>query len=232
MDYIFLSILLFIGVVESIRHRKLTTPGAVAGGVIGFCVFIASGWTGMAMLAGFFLLGTLATSWKRKQKAGIGLAQERGGQRRLGQVLANGGLACALGAGALFLPQQKEWLSFLMAGALSSAMADTLSSELGSVYGKRFYNILSLKQEKKGLDGVISLEGTMIGVAGSILIGTIYCTGFGWSHRFWWIIVAGTVGNLADSLLGASLERKGVIGNDAVNFINTLVGALTLLFFW
>ena len=40
------------------------------------------------------------------------------------------------------------------------------------------------------------------------------------------IILAGLIGNLADSLLGATLERKGVLSNDAVNFLNTAIAAL------
>lgn len=231
MEYIFLSILLFIGAVESFRHRKLTASGAVAGALTGFCIFIGAGWTGIAMLAAFFLLGTLTTSWKRRLKTKIGMAQERAGQRRLGQVIANGGVAGAFGLAALFLPSQKNALSFLMAGALSSAMADTLSSELGSVYGRRFYNIITFKKDQKGLDGVVSLEGTFIGICGSVIVSLIYATGFGWSNRVIWIVLAGTAGNLVDSVLGATLERKGVIDNDSVNFANTFIGALTLYFF-
>lgn len=229
MNYIFLAIFLFIGVVESIRHRKLTTSGAIAGGIIGFCIFIAAGWSGIAMLAAFFLFGTLATSWKRKQKTKAGMAQERGGQRNLGQVFANGGVAGLLGAAGLFLPEQKEVLAFLIAGAFSAAIADTLSSELGTVYGKRFYNIITWKKDRKGLDGVVSLEGFLIGIFGSAIIGSIYCIGFGWSNLFIWVIIAGTAGNLVDSILGATLEQKGILRNDAVNLINTLTGALVAL---
>lgn len=231
MEYIFLSILLFIGSVESVRHRKLTAAGAIAGAVIGFGVFIGAGWTGIAMLAAFFLAGTLATSWKRRQKTQMGLAQERAGQRRLGQVIANGGAAGALGLAALFLPQHKSIFAFLMVGAISSAMADTLSSELGSVYGKRFYNIVTFKKDQKGLDGVVSLEGTLIGICGSVIIALIYAIGFGWTSQALSIVLAGTIGNLMDSILGAVFERKGLLGNNAVNLLNTLAGALTALAF-
>ena len=41
------------------------------------------------------------------------------------------------------------------------------------------------------------------------------------------VILGGIIGNLADSVLGATLERRGTLGNDVVNFLNTLVGAIT-----
>ena len=43
----------------------------------------------------------------------------------------------------------------------------------------------------------------------------------------------GTVGNLTDSVLGATLERQQRLSNNAVNFLNTLVGALVAgLCYW
>lgn len=225
MQYIFLVILLFVGAVESVRHRKLTAAGAVAGGIAGFCIFMGAGWTGIVLLALFFLAGTLATGWKRKQKLVMGMMQEHGGQRKLGQVLANAGVAGALGLLSLFLPQHKELLALMIAAAFSSAMADTLSSELGSLYGKQFYNIITFKKDKRGLDGVISLEGTLIGLLGSAVIATVYSIGFGWDESFFILLLAGTFGNLTDSVLGAALERPKRIGNDAVNFLNTLMAA-------
>ncbi|HET7898480.1 MAG TPA: DUF92 domain-containing protein [Flavisolibacter sp.] len=229
MQYILVVIFLFIGAVESVRYRKLTLAGAVAGGLIGFFVFAGARWTGEAMLAAFFLFGTLATSWKRKQKELFGMAQEKGGRRNIGQVLANGGVGGLLGLLTLFFPQHQNVLRLMMAGAFSSAMADTLSSELGSLYGKRFYNILTFQKDRRGLDGVISFEGTLIGIFGSIFIAMIYGIGFGWSKQLFWIVIAGTIGNLIDSLLGATLERKKMISNDVVNFSNTGIAAVIAL---
>lgn len=234
MQYILLVILLFVGAVESVRRRKLTTVAALAGAITGFCIFIGAGWTGFVMLALFFVVGTLATGWKRKQKTAMGMMQERGGQRRLGQVLANAGVAGVLGLIALFFPPHKELLALMIAATFSSAMADTLSSELGSLYGKKFYNILTFQKDQKGLDGVVSLEGTLIGVMGSVVMAIIYSIGYGWDSRFLVLLLAGTAGNLCDSILGAALERRHRIGNDAVNFLNTLVAAFVagLLFLY
>jgi len=39
-------------------------------------------------------------------------------------------------------------------------------------------------------------------------------------------VIAAFIGSTADSLLGATLEAKGLMDNDAVNFSNTLAGAL------
>lgn len=38
---------------------------------------------------------------------------------------------------------------------------------------------------------------------------------------------AGILGMIADSFLGATLERRGIMGNNAVNFSSTAIAALT-----
>ena len=131
----------------------------------------------------------------------------------------------------LLFPRQHSLFQLLIAAAFSSATADTLSSELGSVYGKKFYNILTFKRDKKGLDGVVSLEGSLFGMLGSALIGVLYCAGAGWGFTVIIIVLAGTAGNLSDSILGATLERRGQLSNNAVNFLNTLIAALFCLLF-
>ncbi|MEI6949568.1 DUF92 domain-containing protein [Paraflavisolibacter sp. H34] len=225
-NYWILLLVLGGGMYGSVKARKLTPAAALAGGVAGFLVFLGAGFTGIAQMATFFLLGTSASSVGLANKVRLGLAEANKGQRQAGQVLANAGLPALLGLLAVLLPQQAALFRLLVAAAFASACADTLSSELGNVYGRRFYNILTFKRESRGPDGVISLEGTLCGVAGSAVIALIYALGFGWHAGVLWIVLAGTAGNLADSLLGAALERKGVLGNDTVNLLNTLTGAL------
>lgn len=223
--YLQLFLILAAGVIFSIKKEKLTIAGAITGGLAGVMVFLGAGYTGLFMLTAFFSLGTVATKWRQEEKRQFKPVNDHA-KRNAGQVFANGGIAAMTGILVCFLPAHAEVLRLMMAAGLASATADTLSSELGMVYGRRFYNIITLKKDEKGLDGVISLEGVLIGVAGSVVIAVIYAIGFGWDKTFLILIIAGTIGNLSDSVLGAALERKRYLNNDAVNFLNTLIAAL------
>ena len=219
--------LLSLGMLYSVRAGKLNTAAAVTGGVLGLPIYLGSGFTGLALLALFFGLGTAASGWRVADKRRLGLAEENKGRRTAGQVVANAGVAGLLGLLAWQFPPAAPLARLMLAGSFAAATADTLASELGNVYGRRYYNILTGRPDTRGLNGVVSLEGTALGLAGTAVLAGTYCLGFGWGPAFGWLLVAGTAGNLLDSVLGATLERRGWLSNNAVNFINTLTGALT-----
>ena len=230
--YGLLVVILIAGVVYSVSARKLTFVAAITGALVACLVFAGAGYTGVAMMTTFFILGSAATSWQRGKKQVFESADDHKNGRTAGQVLANAGVAAIAGILVVLFPSYTHLCVLMMAASFASATADTLSSELGTVYGKRFFNIISLKPDQRGLDGVISLEGTLIGIAGSTIIAVVYAIGFGWNTDLATIIMAGTVGNLADSVLGATLERGNYIGNNTVNFLNTLIAALVALFIY
>ncbi|MGZ3753952.1 MAG: DUF92 domain-containing protein [Mucilaginibacter sp.] len=219
-------IVLLLGATLSFTTKKLTLTGAITGAVVATLIYKGIGNIGIAMLAFFFIAGSWATGWQHAKKITLGTVELDKGRRTAGQVLANGGMAALLSAFAWYFPGQRPLVAIMVAGSLAAATADTLSSELGTIYGRRFYNVLTFKKDTRGLDGVISLEGTLAGLVGAIFITTIYAMGFGWGPPTRWIIIAGFTGNLADSILGAWLERKKLIGNDWVNFLNTATGAV------
>jgi uncharacterized protein (TIGR00297 family) len=221
LQNILIYLLLASGASFSFIKNKLTLPGAVTGLIVGLLIYEGTGLTGFTMLCLFFIAGSWATGWHKDEKN----INEATQPRTSWQVLANGGVAAVLATTAILKLDLLPLLLVMIAGSFASAMADTLSSELGMVYGKRFFNIITFKKDHRGLDGVVSIEGTLIGLTGSAAIAFLFGLYTDWNN-FVIIILAGFTGNIVDSILGATLERKGIIGNDMVNFLNTLTGAL------
>lgn len=225
VSHVLFALLLITAVMLTIKTGKLSTSAAITGGIVAVLLYAGTGYSGIALLATFFVIGVASTSWKKEFKHQ--LHTEAGNTtRNAGQVLANGGVAAFLSVAAIFFPDFLIPLVLMIACSLSSATADTSSSELGILYGKGFYNILTLKKDIPGENGVVSLEGTLIGIAGSIIVALVYglVVEFRLSHMAV-IVIAGTAGNIVDSLAGAWLERKELLSNNAVNLLNTFIAA-------
>ena len=232
IEILILVVIIIACAVLSVAFHKLTAFAAFSGCMLAMLIFAGGGYAGIIIMATFFVSGVIATDWKATQKQKNGLADNKTGSRNSGQVLANAGAPAIAGILHLFniIPQSLSLL--IIAACFSSAIADTLSSELGNVYGRKYYNILTLKKDQQGLNGVVSIEGFLFGLAGSILIAAIYSYFSGLNNHILTVIIAGTAGNILDSILGATVERKGYIKNDAVNFLNTgFAGALALLIY-
>ena len=93
----------------------------------------------------------------------------------------------------------------------------------------------SWRRVEPGTDGAVSLSGTLAGIAGAVIIGYIGMAAIQlslWSTGC--AVLAAVAGLFVDSLLGATLERKGWLGNDLVNFLSNgfsgLMVALLLRF--
>jgi uncharacterized protein (TIGR00297 family) len=223
-DILISFLVLLTGVIFSLRTKKLTPLAALTGFVCGSFIYAGAGYTGLILMTSFFLLGTLATSWGTRQKQYLAKPNDEQ-QRKSSQVLANAGAATLFALLSLIFYRQSPLFQLMLAASFASATSDTLSSELGMLYGKNCYNCLSWKREAKGLDGVISLEGTLCGIAGSIVLAAIFSIGMGFDLRFLIIVIAATAGNLSDSVFGAAFERKKLLNNDWVNFLSTVFAA-------
>jgi len=75
-------------------------------------------------------------------------------------------------------------------------------------------------------DGGVSWAGTAAGVGSATLV-RLVCVMTGVVPVRWVgiSIAAAVVGMIADSFLGALLERRKLLNNDAVNFLGTLIAA-------
>ncbi len=208
------------------RLRAATAGAAATGGLI--CAGLLWG-TGRSVLHSafpplftLFLLTFAATRLQRRAKQELGLAEPSTG-RTASQVVANLGAA---GLIAVLAPGTALWLTVCVA-ALTEATADTVSSELGQVYGGRPFLLTNFRRVPPGTDGAVSLAGTLAGVAGAAILLLVAAWSLPLAWREIWIAFAGGIAGLfADSLLGATVERRGWLGNDLVNFFSTILAAL------
>ena len=107
--------------------------------------------------------------------------------------------------------------------ALCEAAADTVSSELGQVLSGRPRMITTLRIARAGTDGAISLGGTLAGIGTAAVVAAAGALALrGDSVMLVVSCLGGIFGLFFDSLLGATLERRTLLNNHAVNFLSTL----------
>ena len=117
-----------------------------------------------------------------------------------------------------------------MTAALCEAAADTVSSEIGKAAGRRAHLITNFHSVPAGTDGGITFQGTLAGIIAAWIVAAV-ASSFNVITGFWLLpaMLSGIAGMLLDSVLGAKLQRPGLLGNDSVNFISTAFAAgLTL----
>jgi uncharacterized protein (TIGR00297 family) len=129
----------------------------------------------------------------------------------------------------LFLTFDDVFLTVILA-ALAEAAADTVSSEIGQAFGGAPFMLTTLRRVPPGTDGAISLNGTLAGILAAAIVAASGALALGMSFAECFIAyAAATAGLFFDSLLGATVERKGWIGNDLVNFTSTAFAAVVAL---
>ena len=113
-------------------------------------------------------------------------------------------------------------------GAVAAATGDTMATEVGETYRKRTVLITTFEQVPPGTDGGISPLGEFAALLSSILIGLLAVLMGIISNPFvlCFVVLGGFLGTNVDSLLGATLERKGILTNNGVNLLGTMSGAL------
>jgi len=152
-------------------------------------------------------------------------------------------------------------LYYIILGQLGSCLGDTLASELGMLSRSQPRMITTLKPVPRGTNGAITAEGTLWSIIGGVLVGSgmgmsvmiengAVC---GWGtmvESVGWGGVAGGIGSMIDSLLGATVQEtvynhkreqivrnrtegeiiggRNVLSNSSVNLFSSTVVALLI----
>lgn len=244
--------LVVMGVLAVIAYktRIVTKSGLFAAFLLGLTVWLLTSWTWFLILLVFFTVTAQFTHYKYTAKRRYGAAQEKGGARDWSHVLANGGLPLTIiivgvvsivlfgqmnaygrievGFGPMMIPapllMSVCFAGFL--GAVATATADTLATEIGLLNPSPPRLITNpWKSVPPGTSGGVSLAGELATIMGTLLIGgfaallaapfwiTIFGStlmpeiiGFAPVTMIIVAVVGGVIGCSVDSVLGATIQ--------------------------
>jgi uncharacterized protein (TIGR00297 family) len=211
-----------------------SVTGMLTGVLLGLLTVVLGSFGWFVVLIAFFSVGGLSTKFRYEEKLDRGVAEDNEGARGSSNVLGNAAVAFVAVVG--FAASSRLSLGtavsaafgFAFAGSLAAAMSDTLSSEIGGLYDRPRL-ITTLEPVAPGTDGGVTWQGEVAGVVGAALVAGLALLLMplpGPAVLVTATVVAGGVaGMTVDSLLGATLEGDR-IGNEAVNLLATLAGAL------
>ncbi len=211
------------------RARTVSRAGAIVGAAIGVVAYAGGGPGAWLFLFSTFLVASIASRLGLRRKIALGIAEERGGRRGAGNAIANCGVATLAAVAVATTPYGSEALVGLVA-ALTAGGSDTVASEIGKAWGRSAFLVTGLRRVPPGTSGAMSLEGTAAGLGAAVALAALAVPlRLIAAPAILPVVVGATAGALVESVLGATLERPGILNNDMLNFINTAVAALVAL---
>jgi uncharacterized protein (TIGR00297 family) len=211
---------------------KAADSGAVLSEtLISLLVILFGGLSWFFLLLAFYLLGGVFTKYSYAHKQNLGIAQSEGGMRGYKNVYSNSlvPLSMAICYGIYGNPI----FVYAFISSVATATGDTLASEIGETSKSKPVLITSLQPVEPGVDGGITILGEASALFGSLIIGLL-ATWMGMAEYFGILTAAigGFMGTNFDSLLGATVQRRGKLTNNGVNLFATLFGALAGAALW
>ena len=129
------------------KRKSLDALGSVVMIVMGIIIIFSAGFNWLLLILIFLILSLVATKFSKSYKKSLG---EFEGRRTTKNVISNGIVAVMMAAFGGY------YLSFVggFIGAIATATADTLASEIGVLHQPRL--ITTFKKVEPGTDGAVS----------------------------------------------------------------------------
>ncbi|MDI3506863.1 MAG: hypothetical protein PWQ46_575 [Methanomicrobiaceae archaeon] len=208
----------------SYRLRVADISGLFSGAMIGIILIVFADVRWFLIMLTFFIIGAAATRYCYADKERFGVAQEHGGVRGYFNVFANG--LVATGGAILYGITGNPAFAALFMSSVASAAADTAASEIG-VTGKTPYLITTFKPVPRGTNGGVTLRGEVAAILASIIVAAVALVmGVADPKLAIVTVIAGFIGTNVDSVVGATLENSGRIGNSGTNLTATFFGGV------
>jgi uncharacterized protein (TIGR00297 family) len=224
INIIFILILVILGFL-TYRRKTLDLLGSIFMLAMGFIILFKAGHPWLILILAFLILSLIASRYNKDYKQSLGIYESK---RTAKNVVSNGLIAIIMAGfgGAVF---NGQYISFVggFIGAVATATADTLASEVGVLQKPRL--LTSFKIVEPGTDGAISILGTSVAIIGAGVIGFVsFIVGILPDPLFAIkiAVISGIVGCFMDSIFGAIFERRGWINNEHVNVLGTLSGSI------
>jgi uncharacterized protein (TIGR00297 family) len=188
-------------------------------------VILFAGLQWFLLLLTFYLLGGGFTRYGYAYKHKLGIAQSKGGVRGYKNVYSNSLVPLIMAV--CFGIYGSDLFVYAFIGSVATANGDTLASEIGETSRSMPRMITTLKPVEAGVDGGVTPLGEAASLAGAVTIGLLAAV-TGMTGIFGLITgaVAGFLGTNFDSLLGATLQSRGLLSNNGVNLLATAFGAM------
>jgi len=236
IDWVDLAIVLVLCLTLSMlsfRFGLLTASGSISAFALGIII----GWMGsigwLLILVFFTVFGFIVTQYRIEEKTAMGLQEGRKGERTYRNVLANGLVPALIVIVSWVMGIQHEAIpAIVFLSAISVAVSDTMGSEMG-ILSPNVRLITTMENVSPGTDGGVSIYGTawaFLGALGASIFGWIVLFPDDLLNPLVLVpVFIGFLGCNVDSLIGATLERRGYLGKLGNNMLSMAIGALISL---